>query len=527
MTNHLDLHDIQGNVVRAYAPFGFPKARYVFLTVLDSDAGRRLLLKLNPLITTSAPWSSTGSATDGRRRPSVTTNIAFTFEGLRSVGVPQASLQSFPDEFAMGMRERQDILGDDEGSSPENWDPVWQQKQPVHLFISINGANDEVLEARYQEILGFMDSGVVIASGHRTSGRDDLDYQPASALFRNGQPTAKEHFGYTDGISNPFFKGSGTHPSNVIGGGKPTGGDPETMEGWEPLETGEFLLGHKDEAQEEAPGPAPTGLGHNGTFLVYRKLHQNVASFDSYLKHVGQEYLDGEEALAAKLAGRWRSGAPITSFPTEAEATAFGAKWLQAKVAIHAATDKEKRQQAKVLFSKLNARFTAFDYNSDKGSRCPLGAHLRRANPRGSLEFGEKDAFETPGALTNRRRILRRGLPYGDSSGERIDDGDHGIIFMAVSASIRRQFEFVQQQWMNYGNDFRLANQKDPVIGNQGAQGQGGDGRMVIPGPDDSTAPPFFCNRLPRFVTTRGGGYFFVPSLTALQMIGHGRIDPT
>ena len=102
------------------------------------------------------------------------------------------------------------------------------------------------------------------------------------------------------------------------------------------------------------------------------------------------------------------------------------------------------------------------------------------------------------------------------------------MIFMALNASIRRQFEFVQQQWMVYGNDFRLANDKDPIVGNHAdAPGKQPDGRMVIQTGAKDTAPPFFCSRIPRFVETRGGDYFFMPSLTALRMIGDGSIDPT
>ena len=94
---------------------------------------------------------------------------------------------------------------------------------------------------------------------------------------------------------------------------------------------------------------------------------------------------------------------------------------------------------------------------------------------------------------------------------------------MALGASIKRQFEFVQQQWVNYGNDFKLANDRDPIIGNQPAIG----GRMVIQAHPTSTDPPTFLTGIPRFVETRGGDYFFAPSLSALSDIARGAIDPT
>jgi len=538
--SHLDLHDIQGNIIKAYGRYGFPKGRYVFFHIADGMAGRQFVQALAPSITTSAPWRMRGAAkthvhgekTSGGHVPGVTTNIAFTYHGLRELGVPRASLQSFPDEFAMGMKARRDILGDDGASDPAKWDPIWSGDE-VHILVAINARDEECLELRYNDVLALCDEfrgGVVLLKGHRgPNGQDDLPYQPASAIYDNtGEPTSKEHFGYTDGIGDPYFKGSGSHPSNVIGGGKATGRSPESTDGWEPLETGEFLLGYRDEAFECPESPSPKLLSHNGTFMVYRKLHQNVRAFDDYLDHVGREYPAGKEALAAKFAGRWRNGAPLARFPTEKEADTFAERWSKAKAQIASTHDLEERRIAKEQFTDLNRQFSAFDYTNDQeGARCPFGSHIRRANPRSALAYGTKDAFETPSALANRRRLIRRGLPYGDST-RRNDADEHGIIFMAINASIRRQFEFVQQQWMNYGNDFRLANDKDPIVGNHGQDERGnGDGHAVIQTASSDDNPPFFCSKLPRFVETRGGDYFFIPSLTALRMIGEGSIDPT
>ncbi|MET0792588.1 MAG: Dyp-type peroxidase [Polyangiaceae bacterium] len=527
----LDLHDIQGNIIKAYPRFGYSWSRHFFFRISDGDAGRAFLSALIPSVTTAAPWTSGGSSVIDSKRPKITTNIAFTFEGLKRLGVPQASLQTFPEEFAMGMTARRDILGDDGPSAPATWDPIWQSPDPVHIFISINASSQAELEFRYREVLSLLPkSGVDLAPGHRSPrGSGDLPYQDSSAIFVDGEATAREHFGYTDGISNPYFKGAGTDASNVIGGGKATGKEARGAAGWAPLETGEFLLGHKDEAFEYPVAPIPNLLGDNGTYLVYRKLHQNVGSFDAYLAHEGALFPGGSEALAAKFVGRWRNGAPVTTFPTEEKANEFAAQWAAAKLAIATAKTQPEREAAKRRFSVLNARFVGFDYTEDiEGTRCPASAHTRRANPRSALEFGVKGAFSRPSALSDRRRILRRGLPYGDSQTERNDAGEHGIIFMALCASIRRQFEFVQQQWLNYGNDFRLGNDKDPLLGNQDLDEAGqSDGRMVIESDPSSPAPPFLCAKIPRFVETRGGDYFFVPSLTALRMIAHGIVDPT
>jgi Dyp-type peroxidase family len=531
--NILDLRDIQGNVVKAYPHDGMPKARYVFFAIHSCSAGRAFVGALTPYVSTSIPWVERGSKQDGSAMPSTATNVAFTFEGLRRLGLPQESLLSFPEEFATGMRARKDILGDDGPSAPDAWDPIWTQPDPVHMMVAISGASDAAIAEQHRvvkHLLASVAPGVEALTGHRGDGDEILDYQDTSVIYVDGQPTDKEHFGYTDGISNPYFEGAGTDPANVIGGGKVTGRDIETIAGWAPIATGEFLLGYKDEAFELPEAPVPTPLATNGSYLVYRKLHQNVGSFDAYLDRVGNDYPDGKEAFAAKLAGRWRNGAPLANFPKQAEAEEYAARWGAARKAIFTSTTQADREAAKRLFATLNVKFVAFDYSKDiDGGACPMGSHVRRIHPRSAYAHDVKFAFVRPDALSNRRRLLRRGLPYGDSQGrERKDSGNHGIIFMAICASIRRQFEFVQQQWANYGNDSGLSNDKDPLIGNHCTDADGeANGRMVIESEVGGGRPPFFCSKLPRFVETRGGDYFFVPSITALNLIADGMIDPT
>ena len=538
MSTPLELHDIQGSIVKAYGRYGFPKSRYIFYRIRDGKKGREVVKGLLPMITTSIPWPTPKDV------PPTTVNIAFTYEGLKRLGLPELSLHSFPDEFAMGMRARHDILGDVGRSDPDKWDPIWQSKeleQPVHMlvWISGNGLVDgkpagkrdiavDRIEACYQEIETIVEQsagGVELLCGHRGEGDDDLPYQDGSALYdKQGQPTSKEHFGYNDGISEPYFKGCGARASSVVGGGKPTGKDPTTDEGWEALETGEFILGHKDEAFEYPKAPVPSLLAKNGTFMVYRKLHENVAAFNQYMSDVGATFPGGPPALEAKFVGRWKNGAPITTYPTLEEAEEFMKDYQAAQAE---ARDTETAD-AKARYAELRKKFVAFDYNDDlPGSRCPVGAHTRRANPRGALEFGQSGAYDTPGALVNRRRIIRRGIPYGVVDNPASNEGNHGVIFVVLNANINRQFEFVQQQWMNYGNDFKLANDQDPILGNHNDQDGKAIGRMIVEADPNGDQPPHFCSKIPTFVETRGGDYFFIPSLTAVRMIGDGVIDPT
>ena len=522
----LDLHDIQGSVVKVYARFGMFKGRYVCFRVNKGNAGRRFVLLMSSLVTNAAPWKTAV--------PDATTDIAFTYQGLRALRVPVNTLHGFSDAFSMGMRARRDILGDTGPSSSTTWDPIWKcpgGDQSVHIMVQINGKSVAAVEKRYQAVLNAVldanqkeqqPDGVKLLSGHCDDQRNDLDYQEASLVYKDGQPTPKEHFGYTDGISDTFFKGTRSDPSLVIGGGKPTGGDPTTMAGWAPLETGEFIFGHKDEAFEYPAAPLPTMFSRNGTYLVYRKHHQNVGAFNAFLDEVGAKFPGGKEALAAKFSGRWRNGAPITMFPTEDKANQFAAELA---VATEKAQSKNATAADKAKLAELALKLVAFDYTHDlDGANCPRGAHIRRMNPRSSLEFGVKGAFATPGALSNRRRILRRGLPYGEVKDPTKSDGNHGVIIMALNADISRQFEFIQQQWINFGNDFKLANDRDPLLGNHGANAEG---RMIIEGSTATGRPPFFCSKIPTMVEIRGGDYFFMPSMTCLQMIGLGLVDPT
>ena len=211
---------------------------------------------------------------------------------------------------------------------------------------------------------------------------------------------------------------------------------------------------------------------------MYRKLHQDVAAFRAQLATAAELYPGGEERLAAKIVGRWRDGTPIDLSP-------------------------ERPDPAIVADDQRN---NAFSYATDgDGLRCPIGAHVRRANPRDSLPF--------EGKLVNRHRLIRRGIPYGDPLPEGApDDGqDRGVIFMCLQASIARQFEFIQGQWLNRGNAFTLGEDQDVLVGPQDGPGPH---KMTVPG-----NPPFFVGPLRRVVTVRGGEYFFVPGINGLEYL--------
>jgi Dyp-type peroxidase family len=459
--SRLNETDIQGFVLRGY---NMPFARYLFLHFDDATKACQWIGQLLHRITTGQRWDN--------GKPQSTLNIAFTHRGLAALDLPAATLLSFPVEFQQGMRKRADILGDTGLNAPERWDALWLDGE-VHAWVAVHALHLAVLEAECAHVLGEIE---------KSGGASLIGSQDAASLVMDGSASAKEHFGFTDGFGNPDFLG-------VERKTQPGQGKLMADGSWAPLATGELLLGYADEAGELPVAPVPHLLASNGTFMVYRKLHQNVATFRRYLEEHATSYGGGKEKLAAKLIGRWRDGTPVELSP-------------------------DQMDQEMVKDSERNTNFT---YGADsEGTRCPVGAHVRRVHPR--------DAFGFEGRLVNRRRITRRGLPYGPAAteGEVVSDAqERGVVFMALNANISRQFEFVQQQWIEYGNDAHLGNDKDPLMGNHG-----GVGKFVVQGDRNATNPPYICSHLPNFVELRGGDYFFLPSITALGMIAFGLVDP-
>ncbi len=457
----LDLSDIQGNILLGY---GYPFARYFFCEVEDSLKARRSLAEMLPHVTNSEWWRD--------QKPDRTLNISLSFAGLHKLEVPAETLAAMPSEFQEGMLARSTNLNHVRKNAPENWDDIWREGR-THVLLSINALSGEIREEFSHQLQQIIEH-------HR--GLRVLKAQDGAALVVDGVTTSKEHFGYTDGIGNPDVQGSGIPP-------RPGRGNPVQSGQWDPVRTGEFLLGYEDEGGAVPAAPEPHLFSRNGSFLVYLKLHQNVAAFRSFLDTQAQRYPGGKDLLKAKLVGRWDDGTPLALCPYQKNA--------------ELAADPMRNND--------------FGYENDPdGARVPLGAHLRRMNPR--------DTFGFEGRLTCRHRIARRGLPYGDwvpYDQVANDQDERGVNFMVVNASIRRQFEFVWREWANYGNDFGLGNDRDPLIGNHT-----GHGSMVIPGDPQNLdqQPTCALANIPQFVELRGGGYFFLPSLTALRMIVEGSV---
>jgi Dyp-type peroxidase family len=430
----LELDDIQSGVL---APRPTPyAASYVVVRIDSADAGRELLRRLTDVVTSAAYVEAPGR--------DASASVALTYNGLKAIGVPSGTLDSFAWEFCQGMAARARALGDVGESAPEHWEAPFGTAD-IHLVLIGVAPNEASLEAA----LGRGRAAIADIDGVTPIWRQDC----------RAQADEREPFGYRDGMSHPAIEGGMHAVTNPL--------EP-------PLKAGELVLGYPDELGGLPSAPTPDVLGRNGSYVAFRKLHQRVAAFRQYLR-ANAAGADDEELLAAKVMGRWRSGAPLALSP-EHDDPALGADPV---------------------------RSNAFLYRQDDptGYKTPLGSHVRRCNPRDSAVAG----------AVRLHRMVRRGTVYGPPLPEGVldDDGaDRGLMFAFVGAHLKRQFEFVQSEWIGGGEFLGLGDTKDPVAG-------AGGGDYQVP----RRPIPRRLHGLPHFVVTRGGEYAFMPGLKALRWL--------
>ena len=433
----LELEDIQSGVLRPRpSPY---VATYILLRIDDRRDGRALLRRLCDVVTPAA--------VAGQADRDAWASVSLTFEGLKALGVPQASLDSFAWEFRQGMAARAKALGDVGDNAPEHWEPPFGSSD-IHIVLTGVAPDEARLEA-------------AIARGREAIAA----FPGVTAIWRQecrAPPEEREPFGFKDGISHPAIEGSGIPGDNPF--------EP-------PLKAGELVLGYRDETGSLPPAPQPEILGRNGTYVAFRKLHQKVAEFRRYLRANAADAGD-EELLAAKMMGRWRSGAPLALCPLHDD-PALGAD---------------------------RARNNAFLFRADDplGYKTPPGSHVRRCNPRDADVAG----------VVRLHRMIRRGTAYGPMLPEGVleDDGaERGLMFAFVGAHLKRQFEFVQSEWIN-GGDFLGLGDGEVTRSRRAADG---GGSYSIP----RRPIPRRVHGLASFVVTRGGEYGFMPSLSALRWL--------
>src|SRR6478736_4748709 len=331
-------------------------------------------------------------------------SVAFTWSGLGALGVDETSLATYPEEFRQGMVARAQVLGDTGLNHPDRW--IGALASPRLHAIVILFARDV---AERQRVTREHQAYLARTPGVEVLSSLDLDATPP---FDH----AHDHFGYRDRLSQPIIEGSGDEPTPGSGG---------------PLKAGEFILGYPDEDGNSAAHPEPEILRRNGSYAAYRRLEEHVGAFRDFLRTHGQTP-EEQELVAAKLMGRWRSGAPLVLAP-EKDDPALGA---------------DAQRNNDFNYAKMDPQ----------GYAVPLGSHIRRMNPR-----------DTTVGNIQRRRMIRRGATYGPPLPEGMpEDGvERGIAAFVLCGSLVRQFEFAQNVWINDPNFHELGNERDPIIGNQ------------------------------------------------------------
>ncbi len=484
----LNLSEIQGIILRGYKHHRYSK--YLFFQIEDPARTKQWLNGVIPEITTSVPWS------DNAARPTTSFNIAFTYSGISELGYEDTT-NTFSREFKEGMAEenRSRMLGDTGDSAPEKWElggptgPLGKDNIQVLLMLyGVDWASLDEYARRHKDQI-------------EQTGGLKLLYEQDSYI----NPQNEEPFGFRDGLSQPAVEGYGHSLSDA---GSDEGG---TLKGETTVKAGEFILGYPNEYNQlpitptvaivkdekgilpllppdpDKPGQPTTDtirdFGQNGTYIVYRKLEQDVAGFWSFMNKAAGGPGKGAK-LAAKFMGRWPSGAPLVLCPEQDDPAL--------------AADPDRVNDFK------------FQEADPHGFKCPKGSHIRRSNPRDSLDPGPEESQ----VVVNRHRIIRRGRPYGmaapDSPAQPNRDNSVGIVFIAINSSIKRQFEFVQQMWVDDQKFDGLYDNMDGVTGSVETSTT-----MTI---QDKPVRRRIKN-VPRFVTVKGGGYFFLPSIAALKYL--------
>jgi deferrochelatase/peroxidase EfeB len=455
----VDLGDVQGFILRGYR---YDVSRHVVVhcggTALQA---RTFIAALVPFVTTAQPWTT---------KPPSTLNIGITYDGLLALGVDPSKLAfPFSTSFQNGAVKQAPSIGDTGSSAPSNWVPaLGGSEKPPHFILTIFATDAATLDAATEKwTSSFPEYGL------EETYKIDAQALNDPALKNNGV-----HFGYRDSIAQPRIDGAPVRKHDVP--------DDQPI-----APAGEFLMGHKSQ-MGWTYNIKPAELSKNSSFGAFRILEQDVAGFERFLNGFGAE----KELIAAKVCGRWRRGNPLVLAPSE---------------------------EPTLPDDQLNDfRYGSTVSSPDPlGVRDPVGSHIRRSNPRDQKVSGGPTAGHD-------HRIVRRNMPYGPRyTGNGEPDGvARGLVGYFIGVDIANQFEFVMKSWINtstfvtsvplpQGNPVKNVTGTDVFLGDE-------------PGAFYVSEPPAqpggqVTNRTitneERFITTKGGAYCLLPSITALRYL--------
>jgi deferrochelatase/peroxidase EfeB len=477
----LDFGDIQGFILRGYR---MPMVRHFLLTVGAPAKARMLLGRLvsgdesdAPQITTAEEWHvgfapgpEDNPADVPRHKPDYCLNVGITWPGMIALEikdrVPTLSFKSFG-AFTAGAAARAGLVGDTGPSAPQHWIGSFGTGSD-HVLVTLHTISPDAMERYTGRLAALFVEGDAFREIWRGDGMALMEVQDGKPV-----PTSKVHFGYTDGISMTTIRGGPEHYP------------PDHQE---PCEPWLFVL---REESENYIVPEPRELGLNGSFACFKIASTDVVGFENLLQS-NKDKID-PELLAAKICGRWRNGVPLVLSP-ETDSPPGGIPPDQLN----------------------NYEYVNADGSGDpRGLRCPVGAHMRRINPRGQPVTGQG----RPGGSNNTHRLIRRGMPYGPiyDPAQSYDGIERGLMGYFINSSFENQYEFVLGHWVNdseFAGAVRLPpKSKDPMIGTQDPA----ESIFVIP--QANGAPPIKIVGFSSFITTKAAAYCFLPSITAFKFI--------
>lgn len=466
----VDWKNVQGLVLCGYGKL--THSAYLLLRFRPGQLPRkkRWLSDLAARLTKSRP------APDSDTQPA--RNLALTASGLRHLGVEESTLNSFSFEFLEGMApeptpatpipRRTSILGDLGDSSPEHWDwGGWNEEtrdvDGLLMLYAVEEELDRLIDAELKALDGVLDGEPKVLKGRFFP---DPDARPG-----NEGRTTKEHFGFSDGFSQPNIEGRPKRRRD--GDGSKQKSEVKLSSHVRP---GEFLLGYLNERRARVTNGHGPDIRRNGTYLVFRQLQQDVVAFRDFVAKLADELGESADWVAARLLGRCKNGTPLVRELPNADEEDRGNNFL-------------------------------YHYEDRSGLQCPIGAHIRRANPRDSLGPDPETALR----LSKMHRIIRRGRPYGDQLLPNAANGgdERGMLFIALNADIAGQFELIQHSWINNPHFNGLYTGTDPI-----SHFPAGEGITIQNRPANLRI-----NRPQPFVRVRGGAYFFLPGIQAVHDI--------
>ena len=462
----IDLADVQGNLLEGYRA---RIARHYILAVTDAPRARAWLAALaRPEVDPQDGSLRITTAEPQAVKPTTMLNVGFTHAGLEALGIEPALLCRFPQAFRDGPanEKRARANGDTGPSAPAQW--IFGAVGGVeHAMLSLyackhaKASSFEAADGALRRVLGDREHGC---------GMKLLSTHDATAL-----PGCREHFGFRDGIAQPRFAHHHNGPKDMQSDMQPA------------VSPGEFLLGenYKDIFGGPSIGKLSPQLATNGTFCAVRVLAQDVGAFEKLLDEGACRLNVSRELIAAKLVGRWRDGQPLALYPDRPDPSAATSSAGHSNEFDYAPSYEYPRT-----------------FDDSAGMRCPIGSHIRRVNPRTSRTAGVRYS----------RRLVRRGMPYhwGASNGKPEEKGIFGLFYCG---SLERQFEFIQQQWVE-GDLFTtgIRGTQDPIGGSQTRSRQ-----FALPGLGSNGTTAML--EVPRLVTTRASLYLFMPGIRALQAL--------